>query len=120
MKTLVATVSLLLAVSSPGATSSWAQPGAAPVAATLSRPEGPGDIYAAAGFPCVAAHSTTRALYASYDGPLYQVKRDSDGQTLDIGVVRPRAKPVPDGGGYADAAAHDAFCAGTVAWITVV
>jgi hypothetical protein len=120
MKPLVATVPLLLAVSSPGATSSWAQPGAAPVAATPSRPEGPGDIYAAAGFHCVAAHSTTRALYASYDGPLYQVKRESDGQTLDIGVVRPRATPVADRGGYADAAAHDAFCAGTVAWITVV
>jgi hypothetical protein len=29
-----------------------------------SRPQGPCDIYAAAGDPCVAAHSTTRALYA--------------------------------------------------------
>jgi hypothetical protein len=29
------------------------------------RPEGPCDIYAAAGTPCVAAHSSTRALYAS-------------------------------------------------------
>ena len=29
---------------------------------------GPCDIYAAAGTPCVAAHSTTRALYAAYDG----------------------------------------------------
>jgi len=36
-----------------------------------SRPEGPGDIYAAGGCPLVAAHSTTRALYASYNGPLY-------------------------------------------------
>src|SRR2546429_3190565 len=39
------------------------------------RPQGPCDIYAAAGDPCVAAHSTTRALYATYDGPLYQVLR---------------------------------------------
>src|SRR5213075_2568632 len=39
------------------------------------RPQGPCDIYARAGTPCVAAHSTTRALYASYDGPLYQVRR---------------------------------------------
>ena len=39
--------------------------------------------------PCVAAHSTTRALYASYNGPLYQVMRQSDGKTLDIGVVQP-------------------------------
>jgi len=43
-----------------------------------TRPEGPCDIYAAAGTPCVAAHSTTRALYASYDGPLYQIKRQPD------------------------------------------
>jgi hypothetical protein len=35
------------------------------------RPEGPCDIYAAAGNPCVAAHSTTRALSASYNGLLY-------------------------------------------------
>ena len=58
--------------------------GAAP-----SRPQGPCDIYAAAGDPCVAAHSTTRALYASYSGPLYQVLRQSDGKTLNIGVVQP-------------------------------
>ncbi len=75
------------------------------------RPKGPCDIYAAAGDPCVAAHSTTRALYASYDGPLYQVKRLSDGAVRDIGVVEPVAKPQPDPGGYADAAAQDAFCA---------
>ena len=47
----------------------------------LPRPTGPCDIYAAAGTPCVAAHSTTRALYAAYTGPLYQVKRQSDGAT---------------------------------------
>ena len=58
----------------------------------------------------MAAHSTTRALYASYNGPLYQVMRQSDGKTLDIGVVQPSA---PDAGGYADAAAQDAFCANT-------
>src|SRR5271157_3587433 len=65
------------------------------------RPEGPCDIYAAAGCPCVAAHSTTRALYASYNGPLYQVMRQSDGKTLDIGVVQSVASPLPDAGGYA-------------------
>jgi len=67
------------------------------------RPQGPCDIYALAGTPCVAAHSTTRALYASYDGPLYQVRRLSDGRVKDIGVVSPSAGPVPDAGGYADA-----------------
>src|ERR1700676_625707 len=82
-----------------------------PIATAASRPQGPCDIYAAAGDPCVAAHSTTRALYASYNGPLYQVLRQSDGKALDIGVVRPVASPVPDAGGYADAASQDAFCA---------
>ena len=84
------------------------------------RPQGPCDIYGAAGDPCVAAHSTTRALYASYNGPLYQVLRQSDGKTLDIGVVQPTASPVPDAGGYAHAAAQDAFCANTYCWITTV
>jgi len=32
----------------------------------------------------VAAQSTTRALYASYNGPLYQVLRQSDGKKLHI------------------------------------
>ncbi|MGO8676744.1 MAG: arabinofuranosidase catalytic domain-containing protein [Limisphaerales bacterium] len=81
------------------------------------RPQGPGDIYAAAGCPLVAAHSTTRALYASYNGPLYQVMRQSDGKTLDIGVVQPSAN---DAGGYADAVAQDAFCSNTYCWITTI
>src|SRR5665811_1330244 len=72
------------------------------------RPAGPCDIYAAAGDPCVAAHSTTRAMYASYNGPLYQVMRLSDNALKDIGVVAPVAKPFPAAGGYADAAAQDA------------
>ncbi len=85
-----------------------------------SRPKGPCDVYGAAGDACVAAHSTTRALFASYNGPLYQVLRQSDGKTLDIGVVQPTASPVPDAGGYANAAAQDAFCANTYCWITTV
>jgi len=82
-----------------------------------TRPEGPCDIYAAAGNPCVAAHSSTRALYASYNGPLYQVMRQSDGKTLDIGVVRPGKG---DPGGYADAGAQDKFCANTYCWISIL
>lgn len=85
-----------------------------------SRPKGPCDIYAEAGDACVAAHSTTRALYASYNGPLYQVLRQSDGKKLDIGVVQPTASPVPDPGGYADTAAQDRFCANTYCWITTI
>lgn len=81
------------------------------------RNEGPGDIYAAAGFPPVTAHSTTRALFAKYNGPLYQLTRESDGKTLDIGVVQ----PVPgDPGGYADAVAQDEFCADAVCWISKI
>ncbi len=79
---------------------------------------GPCDLYAAGGTPCVAAHSTTRALSATYNGPLYQVQRQSDGKTLDIGVVPPSALPTPNAGGYADAAAQDAFCANTLCFIT--
>jgi hypothetical protein len=74
--------------------------------------QGPCNIYAAAGTPCVAAHSTTRALYAAYDGPLYQVERASDGATMNIGVLR--------AGGYANAAAQDSFCAGTYCTITEI
>ncbi|MDJ0385338.1 alpha-L-arabinofuranosidase B [Streptomyces sp. G-G2] len=74
--------------------------------------QGPCDIYAAGGTPCVAAHSTTRALYASYSGALYQVKRASDGAVMDIGVL--------SAGGYANAATQDAFCAGTSCVITVL
>lgn len=81
------------------------------------RPLGPCDVYAEGGTPCVAAHSTTRALLRDYDGPLYQVMRQSDGKTLDIGVVPANAN---DGGGYADAAAQDEFCKNTYCWITVL
>jgi hypothetical protein len=74
--------------------------------------QGPCDIYAAGGTPCVAAHSTTRALYGSYAGNLYQVRRSSDNATLNIGVL--------SAGGYANAAAQDSFCAGTTCVITVI
>ena len=96
---------------------SFGQQPAASSTAASQRPKGPCDIYAAAGDPCVAAHSTTRALYASYNGPLYQVLRQSDGKTLNIGVVPPSAA---GGGGYADAAAQDKFCAGTYCWISII
>ena len=85
--------------------------------AISKRPKGPCDIYAASGCPCVAAHSTTRALYASYNGPLYQVMRQSDGKTLDIGVVQTRNG---DPGGYANAAAQDAFLVNTIGWVTKI
>ena len=111
-----AVAALTVAFAVIGATLTMAQQGGTGGGAP-SRPKGPCDLYAAAGDSCVAAHSTTRALYASYNGPLYQVLRQSDGRTLNIGVVKPSAA---DGGGYADAAAQDAFCANTYCWITTV
>jgi non-reducing end alpha-L-arabinofuranosidase len=73
---------------------------------------GPCDIYASGGTPCVAAHSTTRALYAAYNGPLYQVKRSSDNTARDVGVL--------SAGGLADAAAQDSFCADTTCLISII
>ncbi len=78
----------------------------------ISLAECPCDIYASGGTPCVAAHSTVRALYSSYNGPLYQVRRTSDNKTLDVGVLA--------AGGIANTAPQDSFCTGTTAVITVV
>ncbi len=111
---------LALVLSAFGAASTQAQKSPASGVAPLHRPQGSCDIYAAAGDPCVAAHSTTRALYANYNGPLYQVLRQSDGKTLDIGVVQAAVASLPDPGGYADAAAQDKFCSGTYCWISII
>jgi non-reducing end alpha-L-arabinofuranosidase len=72
----------------------------------------PCDSYSAGGTPCVAAHSTVRALYKSYAGNLYQVRRASDNTTRNIGVLST--------GGRANAATQDSFCAGTSCVITIV
>ncbi|MBP2328225.1 hypothetical protein JOF56_008610 [Kibdelosporangium banguiense] len=89
----------------PAATLTWTAPASA--AGT-----GPCDIYASGGTPCVAAHSTVRALYGSYNGNLYQVRRSSDNTTRDVAVLT--------AGGAANAATQDSFCAGTSCVITVV
>ncbi|KAK1937092.1 putative alpha-L-arabinofuranosidase B [Phytophthora citrophthora] len=73
---------------------------------------GPCDIYNLAKTPCVAAHSTVRALLDAYKDGLYQVKRASDSTTLDIAPLSP--------GGIADAAAQDAFCKGTTCTIEII
>jgi hypothetical protein len=73
--------------------------------------EGPCDLYAAGETPCVAAHSTVRALYGAYAGKLYQVRR-SDAATKDISTLAP--------GGEADGASQDAFCSGSACVITAV
>jgi hypothetical protein len=72
----------------------------------------PCDIYGSAGTPCVAAHSMTRALYAAYNGPLYQLQRASDNATQDVGLL--------SAGGYANAATQDSFCSGTTCNITKI
>jgi non-reducing end alpha-L-arabinofuranosidase len=72
----------------------------------------PCDIYAAANTPCVAAHSTTRALYSAYNGNLYQVRRASDKTTKDIAVSGP--------GGVANSATQDTFCSGTTCTISEI
>nr|POE64981.1 putative alpha-l-arabinofuranosidase b [Quercus suber] len=73
---------------------------------------GPCDIYAQGNTPCVAAHGTTRALYNAYSGPLYQVLRDSDGATINVGPLA--------AGGVANASAQDSFCASTTCLISTI
>ena len=73
---------------------------------------GPCDVYASGGTACVAAHSTTRALFGAYSGRLYQVQRQSDGAKTDIATLAR--------GGYANAAQQDAFCLGTTCTITIL
>jgi len=87
--------------------------GAAGRAAVGGAPgSGPCDIYQAGNTPCVAAHSTVRALYAGYSGNLYQVRRASDKTTKDI--------PVLSAGGYAASSVQDSFCAGTTCTISII
>jgi uncharacterized repeat protein (TIGR02543 family) len=73
---------------------------------------GPCDIYSSGGTPCVAAHSTVRALYGSYSGNLYRVRRSSDSTTKDI--------PVLAAGGFANTSVQNSFCTGVTCVITIV
>jgi hypothetical protein len=72
----------------------------------------PGDVAKAAGTPFVAAHAMTRALFASYTGPLFKALRVSDQQQKDIGSVA--------GTGLVDVAALNTFCAGTSCKVTTL
>ncbi|MFI1333012.1 arabinofuranosidase catalytic domain-containing protein [Streptomyces sp. NPDC020845] len=101
----VAARSALMSIAVLATVATW------PVSASAAG-TGPCDIYASGGTPCVAAHSTVRALYGSYGGNLYQVRRSSDNATRDIGVL--------SAGGVANAAAQDSFCSGATCVITVV
>jgi hypothetical protein len=73
---------------------------------------GPCDIYAAANTPCVAAHSTVRALYGAYNGPLYQLRRASDKTVKDV--------PVLASGGFVDVSVQNTFCQGTTCTISIL
>jgi len=84
-------------------------PAPAPPAAGV--PLGPCDIYAADGGPCVAAHSTARALYGTFNGSLYQVKK-LDGSTKEITPIAP--------GGFANAALQDEFCGTGACTISII
>ena len=72
---------------------------------------GPCDIYQSSNTPCAAAHSTARALYAAYAGPLYQLQRASDKSTKDVPVGP---------GGYANTSVQDSFCSGTTCTIPII
>jgi hypothetical protein len=74
-------------------------------------PKGPCDIYQAGNTPCASAHSTVRALYSSYAGPLYQLQRASDKTTKDVLV---------GSGGFADTTVQDSFCSGTTCTIPII
>jgi hypothetical protein len=100
---------LLLGAAAALGTGALVATGSAPARAAVT---GPCDIYGNAGTPCVAAHSTTRALFGSYNGALYQVRRSSDGATTNISTL--------SAGGVANAAAQDSFCAGTTCVITEI
>ena len=96
----------------PGAaaqTPAAVSPAAAPAAAAAQLPC---DVYQADGTPCVGAYSTVRALYAAYDGPLYELTRSSDDTTLTVAPLK--------AGGVANAAQQQQFCTGTSCVISVV
>jgi non-reducing end alpha-L-arabinofuranosidase len=94
-----------------GATSAAGSAGAG-AAGGGSNGSAPCDIYATGNTPCVAAHSTTRALYSAYSGALYQVRRASDKSTKDV--------PVLAAGGFVDASVQDTFCNATTCTISVI
>jgi len=109
--TPTATATASATPSASPSTSASSSPSASPTG-TPPPPSLPCDIYAAGGTPCIAAHSTTRALYASYNGPLYQVQRASDKSYLNIGLI--------SAGGVVNAGPQASFCSGTTCTITKI
>jgi len=80
---------------------------------------GPCDIYATGSTPCVAAYSMARVLSSSYTGPLYQVRRGGT-WSASTGMTGGTFQNISAAAGYVDAAAQDAFCAGSTCTVSVL
>jgi hypothetical protein len=77
--------------------------------------QGPCDIYAASGTPCVAAYSTVRLLSSTYTGALYQIRiggssSGTGGTVKDIGLI--------SGGVFADGSSQDTLCGSSACTIS--
>jgi hypothetical protein len=104
---MAASVAVVMGTAASVTTASAGSPPRGQAASNL-----PCDIYGNDRTPCVAAYSMGRALYATYDGPLYQVQRASDGATANVGLL--------SAGGYVDASEQNSFCAGTTCTIVKI
>jgi len=84
-----------------GGSSGGSSGGGATGSAGATGKQGPCDIFAAANpaTPCVAAHSTVRALYAGYTGNLYQVRNSTGTKDIPVGAD-----------GYVNISVQDSFC----------
>ena len=78
----------------------------------------PCDVLKNGGSQCVAAHSTVRVIVPSYTGPLYQLCNGT--AAAGPASCKGTAQDVGSKEGYADAAAHDAFCSGAACTITKI
>src|ERR1019366_821054 len=83
--------------------------GSAGTGGSTSGRTGPCDIYQAASTPCVSAHSTVRALYGAYSGPLYQVRKGGTTKDIPVGTD-----------GYVDTSVQDSLCSGGGCTISVI
>ena len=83
--------------------------GATGTGGSTSTRTGPCDIYQAANTPCVAAHSTVRALYGAYTGNLYQVRKGGGTKDIPVGAD-----------GYVDISVQDSFCSGGGCTISII
>ncbi|HTJ93028.1 MAG TPA: arabinofuranosidase catalytic domain-containing protein [Pararobbsia sp.] len=94
--------------------------------ASLQAPNAPAlpcDAAANANTPCSAAHSVTRLLTKSYTGPLFQISRASDGQTLDVYPYSRNTLPHGTDSsmiGSANVGSTNAFCRNTTCSVSYI